>query len=194
MTEDRNGYISVEGLEELSRALAAADSKVCEAAMQGLEAAAMNIVGDAQKNLVRNGNNASGLLMQSGHAERKGDEVTAGFFDTQNKNSGYALYVEFGRRAGRMPPPDDLAAWAYKKFSLKDWKEARALGWAWAKAIAKKGTQPHPFFVPAVNKNTKGGSLGGVMNSVAQAISKALRHSTAEFAAKARSIRNTPAT
>ena len=194
MMDDRNGYIKVEGLEELSRALAAADSKVCEAAMQGLEAAAMNIVGDAQKNLVHNGYNVTGLLMQSGHEERKGDEVIAGFFDTQNRNSGYALYVEFGRRAGRMPPPDDLAAWAYKKLHLKDWKLARSLGWAWAKAIAKKGTQPHPFFVPAVNKNTKGQGLGGVMNSVAEAIRKALRHSTASFAATARSIRNTPAT
>lgn len=194
MMDDRNGYIKVEGLEELSRALAAADSKVCEAAMQGLEAAAMNIVADAQQNLRHNGSVVTGLLRQSGHVERKGDEVTAGFFDTQNVNSGYALYVEFGRRAGKMPPPDSLAAWAYKKLHLKDWKAARALGWAWAKAIAKKGTQPHPFFVPAVNKNTKGGSLGGVMNSVTQAIAKALRHSTAQFAATARTIRNTPAT
>lgn len=194
MMDDRNGYIKVEGLEELSKALAAADSKVCEAAMQGLEAAAMDIVADAQKNLVRNHSNVTSGLINSGHAERKGNEVIAGFFDTTNKNSGYALYYEFGRRSGKMPPPDDMAAWAYKRFHLKDWRVANAMGWAWAKAIAKKGTQPHPFFVPAVNKNTKGQGLGGVMNSVAEAIRKALRHSTASFAATARSIRNTPAT
>ena len=192
MMNDRNGYISVEGLEELSRALAAADSKVCEAAMQGLEAAAMNIVADAQKTLVRNGSVITSNLINGGHVSRNGNEITAGFFDTTNRGSGYALYYEFGRRSGRMPPPDDLAAWAYQKLHL--WKVATALGWAWAKAIAKKGTQPHPFFVPAVNKNTKGGSLGGVMNSVTQAIAKALRHSTAQFAATARTIRNTPAT
>ena len=192
MVDERNGYIAVEGLEAVSKALAAADSRVAEAAMQGLEAAAMNIIADAQENLVRHGNNVTSNLMQSGHAERKGDEVTAGFFDTQNKNSGYALYLEFGRRAGRMPPPDEMAAWAYKRFHLEDWKLAWSLGWAWAKAIAKKGTQPHPFFVPAVNQNTKGGRLGGVLNSVTQAVAKALRHSTATFAATARSIRNTP--
>ncbi len=192
MTDERNGYIALEGVDEVVKALAAADSRVAEAAMQGLEAAAMNIIADAQKNLVRHGNNVTSNLMQSGHAERKGNEVIAGFFDTQNKNSGYALYLEFGRRDGRMPPPDEMAAWAYKRFHLTDWKLAMSLGWAWAKAIAKKGTQPHPFFVPAVNKNTKGHGIGGVMNSVAEAIRKALRHGTAKFAAKAREIRNTP--
>lgn len=193
MADERNGYIAVEGMEQISRALASTDKRLVEAAMKGLEVGAFNIVADAQKNLRRNGNNVSGLLWQSGHAERRGDEVTAGFFDTQNKNSGYALYLEFGRRAGRMPPPDELAAWAYKRFHLKDWKLAGSMGWAWAKAIAKKGTQPHPFFVPAVNKNTKGHGIGGVMNSVAEAVRKALRHSTASFAATARSIRQTPA-
>lgn len=190
----QGGSIELEGLDKFLKALEGADRKVVDAALEGLEAGGMEIIADAQRNLRHNGSVVTGLLRQSGHVERKGDEVTAGFFDTQNVNSGYALYVEFGRRAGKMPPPDSLAAWAYKKLHLKDWKAARALGWAWAKAIAKKGTQPHPFFVPAVNKNTKGGSLGGVMNSVTQAIAKALRHSTAQFAATARTIRNTPAT
>ena len=192
MTNDRNGYIAVEGLEQVSKALAATDKRVYQAALEGLEAGAMNIIADAQKNLVHNRNNVTGLLMQSGHVTRNGDEVTAGFFDTTNKGSGYALYLEFGRRAGKMPPPDEMAAWAYKRFHLADWKLAASMGWAMAKEIAKKGTQPHPFFIPAVNKNTKGGSLGGVRNSVTQAITKALRSSTAKFAATARSIRNTP--
>jgi len=192
MTDERNGYIALEGGEQVRKALASADRTIVEAALKGLEAAAWNIVGDAQNNLRDNGSVVTGLLRQSGHAVRKGDEVTAGFFDTTNRSGGYALYVEFGRRAGKMPPPDELAAWAYKKFHLQDWKAAASLGWAWAKAIARKGTQPHPFFVPAVNRNTKGSGLGGVMNAVAEAVRKALRHGTAQFAATARTIRNTP--
>ena len=192
MADDRNGYIALEGVGQVSRILGEVDERVQEAAMQGLEAAALNIIADAQKNLVRNRNNVTGMLRQSGHVERKGDEVTAGFFDTRNTGSGYALYLEFGRRSGKMPPPDELAAWAYKRFHLQDWKVAKSMGWAWAKAIAQKGTQPHPFFVPAVNQNTKGGRLGGVLNSVTKAIAQALRSSTAKFAATARSIRNTP--
>lgn len=192
MTDDRQGYIALEGVGELQKALAGADQAIVKAAYDGLETAAQEIVNEAKENLKRNGNIVTGLLRSSGHVIRKGDEITAGFFDTTNKNSGYALYVEFGRRAGRMPPPDEIAAWVYKKFHLKDWKVANSLGWAIAKRIAVEETDPHPFFVPAVNKNTKGHGLGGVMNSVAEAVRKALRHSTAKFAATAREIRNTP--
>ena len=52
-----------------------------------------------------------------------------------------------------MPPPDELAAWAYKKYHLKDWRVANAMGWAMAKKIAAEGTEPHAFFNPAVKKN-----------------------------------------
>jgi hypothetical protein len=190
--DDRNGYIEVEGLSEVSKALAAADKNVCAAALVGLQEAAMNIVGDAKDNLERDGGVVTGLLRSSGNAWRKGDEVVAGFFDTTNSSSGYALYHEFGRRSGKMPPPDILAAWAYKKYHMKDWKAARSLGWAWAKAIARKGTRPHPFFVPAVNKNTKGGGLGSVENSVTKEVARVLRGNTARMALRAREIRNTP--
>lgn len=193
MANDRNGYIEVEGLAEVSKALKDADKGVCQAAYIGLQKAAVGIINDAKKNLRSNGSVVTGLLRASGHVQKGEDgEIIAGFFDTTNGNGGYALYHEFGRRSGKMPPPDALIAWAYKKFHLKDWKVARAIGWAWAKAIAKRGTQPHPFFVPAVNKNTKGGSLGGVRNSVTKEIAKALRGATARMALTAREIRNTP--
>ena len=52
-----------------------------------------------------------------------------------------------------MPPPDELAQWAYKKFHIGDRKAARAIGWAMAVKIAKSGTSPHPFFAPAIDKN-----------------------------------------
>ena len=81
------------------------------------------------------------------------DNLDVGFFDTLNRQSGYAFYVEYGRRAGRMPPPDELAQWAYKKFQLHDRKRALQAGWALAIKIAREGTQPHPFFVPAIEKN-----------------------------------------
>lgn len=192
MTDERNGFIALEGAEQVVKALAGADKQIVDAALVGLEKAALNIIADAKVNLRENGSVVTTNLRSSGRVSRKGDEVTAGFFDITNKNSGYALYVEFGRRSGRMPPPDEIATWVYKKFHLKDWKVANSLGWAIAKRIAVEGTDPHPFFVPAVNKNTKGHGLGGVMNSVAEAVRKALRHSTAKFAATAREIRNTP--
>lgn len=190
--EPRNGYIEIEGLDQAIKALGDADKAVVEAAYSGLEAAAMQIVNDAKINLRDNHSVVTTNLRSSGHVMRKGNEITAGFFDTTNRNSGYALYVEFGRRAGKMPPPDELAAWAYKKFQLKDWKAATAMGLAFARRIAQEGTQPHPFFVPAVNKRTRGGELTGVPGTVAKAIMKVLRSATARFAAEGRRIRNTP--
>lgn len=191
---DRNGYIELEGMDQVRRALEACDPAIVKAAVDGLEAAADDIVGTAQDNLRQNGSVVTGLLRQSGHVIRKDNDITAGFFDTTNRNSGYALYVEFGRRAGKMPPPDELAAWAYKKYHLKDWKLARSMGWALARRIAEEGTDPHAFFVPAVNKHTKGGDGSGVAGQVMKSVMKLLRNATANFARTGRRIRNTPVT
>ena len=164
------GSIQIEGLDKLLKALEKCDRDVVEAALQGIEAGAMEIVADAQVNLRENSSVVTGLLRQSGHVERKKDDITAGFFDTTNRNSGYAAYVEYGRRAGKMPPPDEIGAWVYKKFHMKDWKEALSIGWAMAKKIAREGTQPHPFFGPAVKKNPN-----KIVNAVREAVRRATR-------------------
>ena len=148
-----DGSIKLEGVDQVLRALDKADKAVVEATMTGLSKAGTEIIADAKMNLRENGSVVTGLLRAAGRVIRKGLELTIGFFDTTNKNSGYALYVEYGRRSGKLPPPDELAAWAYKKHHLQDWKVANSLGWAIAKRIAAEGTQPHPFFNPAVKKH-----------------------------------------
>jgi len=166
MTE--GGSIELEGLDKVLKALEKCDRDVVEAALVGLEAGGAEIIADAQVNLRENGSVVTGLLRQSGHVIRKGDDITAGFFDTTNK-AGYAEFVEYGRRSGKMPPADQIAAWVYKKFHLKDWKQANSLGWAIARRIAKEGTQPHPFFGPAVRKN---------QNKIIKAVRDAVRRKT----------------
>ena len=163
------GSIELEGVDQLLKALAKCDRAVVEAAMDGMKAGAAEMIADAKVNLRENSSVVTGLLRQSGRVERKKDDITAGFFDTTNRNSGYALFVEYGRRAGKMPPPDEIGAWVYKKFHLNDWKAANSLGWAIAKKIAREGTQPHPFFGPAVKKN---------QNKIINAIRDAVRGAT----------------
>lgn len=163
------GAIELEGLDKFLKALQKCDRNVVEAAMTGVVAGAQEMIADAKDNLRENSSVVTGLLRQSGHVERKKDDITAGFFDTTNRNSGYALFVEYGRRAGKMPPPDEIGAWVYKKFHLNDWKAANSLGWAIAKRIAREGTQPHPFFGPAVKKNHK---------SIIKAVRDAVRRKT----------------
>ena len=148
------GPLYIEGLDEVLRNLKAKGDEVVQEASKGLQRGALNIVADAQDNLRQNSSIVTGLLRQSGKVQKIDDlNIDAGFFDTQNRQSGYAYFVEYGRRAGRMPPPDELAQWAYKKFQLHDRKAARAAGWAMAVKIAREGTKPHPFFAPAVDKN-----------------------------------------
>ena len=166
---NQGGSIELEGVDKLLKALAKCDRAVVEAAMDGIEAGAAEMIADAKVNLRENSSVVTGLLRQSGRVERKKDDITAGFFDTTNRNSGYALFVEYGRRAGKMPPPDEIGAWVYKKFHLNDWKAANSLGWAIAKKIAREGTQPHPFFGPAVKKN---------QNKIINAIRDAVRGAT----------------
>lgn len=166
-----DGSITIEGLDQVLEGLRKADRSVVDAAMTGIRKAGLNVIADAQENLRRNHSVVTGLLRQSGRVQKVDDtNVDIGFFDTQNKQGGYAWFVEYGRRAGKMPPPDELAAWAYKKLQLKDWKAARAIGWAMAVRIAREGTTPHPFFGPALDKNKR-----QIVRTVQDAINRATR-------------------
>ena len=151
--DERNGYIALEGLDKVLKAFDKADKDVRKAAMQGLTKGGMDIIADAQVNLRENRSVVTGLLRQSGKVQKVDDTtLDVGFFDTTNQHSGYALFVEYGRRAGKFPPLDELIQWVRKKFRL-DEKEAKTVGFLTARKIAREGSEPHPFFQPAVKKN-----------------------------------------
>lgn len=147
--------IWVEGEKELFVNMQRSMDGSIKAAREGLQKAALKIVADAVQNIQSNKIWNTGALANSGKVQKvEGDEdaIDAGFFS--DKGEGYAAYVEYGRRAGKMPPWDMLAAWAQKKLRLNP-KEAKSVGFLIARKIAKKGTRPHPFFAPAVKKNEK---------------------------------------
>ena len=144
--------VHIEGVEKVNAALQRLGPEVLRAADRGLKAAGMNIIADAKENLRANHTNATGRLSQSGRVQKAADGGS-GYDVGFMSDKAYAGAVEYGRRAGRMPPPDELGEWAYKKLRIRDRKLARAAGWGLAKHIAKHGTQPHPFFKPAVDKN-----------------------------------------
>lgn len=169
---DFNGHLSVEGLDTVLKGLEKADKAVQRAAFTGLQKGALEIINEAKRNLRNNTSVVTGLLRASGKVQKTGElSLDAGFFDTQNKGHGYAAYVEYGRRAGKMPPPDELAQWAYKKFQLADRKVASSIGWAMAIKIAREGTKPHPFFGPAIEK-CKTKILNHVRDAIRRATSK----------------------
>lgn len=150
----------------------------CEkAGRRGLRKGALKIVNDAKGKLKTNGSVVTGMLRASGKVqavEGDPDAVDAGFF-SQDTKGGYAYFVEYGRRAGKMPPVEMLMEWLRKRTSKskalrsavnilegrRKRREAaytkddllRSAAWGLARHIAKKGTRPHPFFGPAVEEN-----------------------------------------
>lgn len=144
------GAIYVEGLDELLRKMDRLPAEVQRECFKAMQTASLDIIADAKGNLRVNGSVVTGNLRASGKVQKVDDKtLDVGFFSSDARDKGYASYVEHGRKPGKMPPPDILEAWAYKKFRLSH-KEARSAAWALARSIAKKGTKAHPFFEPAV--------------------------------------------
>lgn len=179
--------IWVEGEKELFMNMQRSMNGTIKAARKGLHTAGLNIIKDSVETLRKDGIWATGQLANSGKVQRvEGDEdaIDVGFF-SKNTTGGYAAYVEYGRKAGKMPPVEHIKQWLRKKSSVrKGTKSALAsaaafsgkkvadyltsMAWAIARHIAKKGTQPHPFFEPAVKRQEK---------AIEQAIADAVRES-----------------
>ena len=143
------GAIYVEGLDELLRKMDRLPAEAQRECFKAMQSASLDIIADAKSNLRVNGSVVTGNLRASGKVQKVDDKtLDVGFFSLDS-DKGYASYVEYGRKPGKMPPPNILEAWAYKKFRLSH-KEARSMAWALARSIAKKGTKARPFFEPAV--------------------------------------------
>lgn len=144
------GAIYVEGLDELLRKMDRLPADVQRECFKAMQTASLDIIADAKGNLRVNGSVVTGNLRASGKVQKVDDKtIDVGFFSSDARGKGYASYVEHGRKPGKMPPPDILEAWAYKKFRLSH-KDARSMAWAMARSIAKKGTKARPYFEPAV--------------------------------------------
>lgn len=148
-----DGFI-VENFDELKRAFEANNRMMQKACDEALSRGSMKIVAEAQRNLRDNGTNTTGLLSNSGRAEKLSDgEYEAGFFAQEGK--GYAEYVEYGRKSGDMPSPKILTAWVRKKLRVRKEKDAERIAFAIAMKIAEKGTKAQPYFSPAVESQKK---------------------------------------
>ena len=148
--------IWVDGERELFLNMEKQTRGTIQAAMQGLQSAALNIIADAKENLRGNHSVVTGQLRASGKVQKvEGDEqaLDAGFFSEGN---GYAAYVEYGtkgstkRKLGWMIRL--IKQWLRKK-GMPEGKELNDASFFISRKIIRKGTKPHPFFAPAVEKN-----------------------------------------
>ena len=153
--------IEVEGLRELHLVMEKKAEETISAGRKGLRSAGMNIIADAKNNLRGNHSVVTGQLRSSGKVQKVEDDpdaIDAGFF-AQGSSQGYAYFVEYGRRATKTTTAgvptlrQAIEQWLRKKFGMAEGKELKSRAFLISRAIHKKGTKPHPFFAPAVEKN-----------------------------------------
>ena len=160
--------VHIDGAEALIGALDKFQRRtVAEAASTGLKKAGMAIVADAQDNLRKNRINTTGRLSNSGRVVENSDgTIDAGFMSGEDN---YAAAVEYGRRAGKFPPIDAIYQWLRKKTSGTTAEATRSHAFLIARKIARQGSTPHPYFIPAVKKNEQ-----AVVKAVSDAVKKVI--------------------
>ena len=123
-------------------------NRVLSKASDGLKDSAARIVAGAKTRLKDNGSVATGMLRNSGSVRPQVDgTVDAGFY------AEYAYWVEYGRKAGGMPPVKLIKEWVRKKHITSDEKEIDSIAFAIARNIAANGTKAKPFLTPSYEEN-----------------------------------------
>lgn len=159
--------VTITGDKELQKKLREYGPKGTEAAMHGVKVTAMEILLNAKQRLQSGSHRVTGMLFNSGKVliDSEDDKfLDVVFSGGGTESTDYAEYVEFGRRAGRMPPLEAITEWVVKRgladsYNTKSRKRAerdtefnyRAMSIAFliARKIAKHGTKAHPFLYPA---------------------------------------------
>ena len=169
--------IQVEGLRELHLAFEKKAEETISAGRKGLRAAGMNIIADAKDNLRGNHSVVTGQLRAMGKVQKVEDDpdaIDAGFF-ARGSSQGYAYFVEYGRRATKTTTAgvptlrQAIEQWLRKKFGMAEGKELKSRAFLISRAIHKRGTKPHPFFAPAVEKNK-----ASIENAISESVKEIL--------------------
>ena len=169
--------IQVEGLRELHLAIERKAEETISAGRKGLMAAGMNIIADAKNNLRGNHSVVTGQLRAMGKVQKVEDDpdaIDAGFF-AQGSSQGYAYFVEYGRRATKTTTAgvptlrQAIEQWLRKKFGMAEGKDLKSRAFLISRAIHKRGTKPHPFFKPAVEKN-----MASIENAISESVKEVL--------------------
>ena len=116
---------------------------------KALDTLALNIRNQAINILDKNGTNNVGQLRTSISITKT---ISGG--RRVGTATGYGLYVEFGRRPGRMPNTADIERWVRRKLKVKK-KDAPNAAFNIARKIAREGTKAQPFLRPAFEREKR---------------------------------------
>ena len=149
-------------LQKFNKLLSGKAKEINKEAQEGLNKVGLQILADSQKNLKESKSIASGQLINSGKVKPQADGTIDIIYE-----ANHAYWVEFGRKAGGMPPVKPIFEWIKKK-GLADSstpsggrrkrgadfvQKAMSMAYAIAKSIGRQGTKAKPFLFPAFRKN-----------------------------------------
>lgn len=131
--------VRIEGLERLQAGAAAAPATLASEVRTAMVAGSLLIEGAARGLAPKDTGRLAGSITHT---------ISGGGANLTSKigpSVAYGLFVEKGRAPGKMPPIGAIRGWAARK-GINPYMLARA--------IARKGTKPHPFLVPAFEQNS----------------------------------------
>lgn len=98
----------------------------------------------SQQNLIDDGKVDTGNLLKTANIDRKFFEKTI-VYPADNSE-----WVEFGRTAGSMPPPQSLHKWVRRKLGITNDRKIKSVAFAIAKSIEQRGIDQTPFMRDAI--------------------------------------------
>lgn len=145
--------VRIEGLERLQAGVAGAPATLATEVRTALTAGSLLIEGAARGLAPKDTGRLGGSITHT---------ITGGGANLTSKigpSVAYGLYVEKGRRPGKMPPIGAIQGWASRK-GINPYVLARS--------IARKGTRPRPYMIPAFEGNQ--GRVINLFSKVAQTV------------------------
>lgn len=135
--------IEVVGADRLSKGLSTAASKTLPAETRSvMDASLLLIEADARRGVKQDTRRLMNSI--SGKVEGSGANLTG----RVGPSVKYGFWVEYGRPAGRKPPPVS---------ALRGWASRHGIApgalYIIAKRIGERGIKPAPFLIPAYEKN-----------------------------------------
>jgi hypothetical protein len=130
--------VRLEGAKELQAGLRAAPATLASETRTAMEASLLLVEGTARTLAPKDTGRLGGSIT---HSIAGGGASLTG---RVGPSVAYGLFVEKGRRPGRMPPVDAVASWA-RRHGINPFVLARAIG--------RRGTKARPFLEPAYRQN-----------------------------------------
>lgn len=130
--------LEVSGLDELIDNFERAPKEIGKQMQEAVEKSAFEIERDA----------ASEAPVDRGKLRNSINTEVGALTAKVSVGAEYGIFVEEGRKPGGFPPLDPIRKWS-QRHGIENW-------FAVARKIAREGTDPQPFFEPAIDENRLG--------------------------------------